>query len=457
MGSSPFNPFKLHQGDARHLRKLLDRLAEPNNPPLTCTITSPPYGAVKNYDHPDQIGWGQPYDEYLVEMRRIFQLVYQYTRLDGSMWLIADTLREDGQRNAGLPTRMEPLPFQLAEEAADAGWILRDSLIWDKQKTLPWSSAKRLRNVFEYVLLFVKSSEYKFYNDRLRDPENLEEWWVKWPERYNPVGKAPTNVWRIPIPQQGSWRGTAAQHDCPLPPDLVKRLILLSTDPGDVVFDPFAGTGVVVAESERLHRRGLGIELNKRYVQSYATIRREIRARGEHDPEQEGPERAMDLHGRIVRLRALKYAKVLWQKLSHEPVQLPQLIVVQTGKIVPDTMADASHPLHVKAIFVYEDSINEDLQAIQLKLKEFVNRAPATKFGIAGEILVVKMSDLPLYLKRGKLFLYERGQTWNSVRQVKARELADLRATSQVSRGQYAYPPIVGDVEVHETPGAKPW
>src|SRR5215471_4472705 len=116
MGSSPSGLFTVHVGDARNLKKVLDWLDEPNGPPLTCTITSPPYGSVKNYGTDDQIGHGQPYDEYLVEMRLIFRTLYQYTRLDGSMWLIADTLRADDQHNADLPNRLEPLPFQLAEE-----------------------------------------------------------------------------------------------------------------------------------------------------------------------------------------------------------------------------------------------------------------------------------------------------------------------------------------------------
>ena len=66
---------------------------------------------------------------------------------------------------------------------------------------------------------------------------------------YNPHGPVPTNVWDIPIPVQGSWKTPAIAHACPLPPDLIERLVFISTDPGDVVFDPFAGTGVVVAEA----------------------------------------------------------------------------------------------------------------------------------------------------------------------------------------------------------------
>ncbi len=153
------------------------------------------------------------------------------------------------------------LPFELAQEAEACGWILRDVIVWEKDKTRPWSSRGRLRNSFEYVLFFVKSSRFKYYVERLREPLALKRWWVRYPERYNPEGKAPSNVWRAAIPVQGSWANTAIQHACPLPPDLVERMLLLSTDLGDVVLDPFAGSGVVVAEAERLRRRGVGVEL----------------------------------------------------------------------------------------------------------------------------------------------------------------------------------------------------
>ena len=159
---------------------------------------------------------------------------------------------------------MEPLPFQIAEELSEIGWTLRDIIVWKKSKTLPWSSRGRLRNAFEYVMLFVKTVEYKYHVDRLREPDQLTQWWVKWPERYNPDGKVPDNVWQFKIPTQGTSGTTTIQHSCPLPPDLVERLIYLSTDPGDVVFDPFGGSGVVLAEAERLGRRPMGLSFPER-------------------------------------------------------------------------------------------------------------------------------------------------------------------------------------------------
>jgi DNA modification methylase len=434
---------------------LLGQLNETKTPSLMCTITSPPYGAMKNYDHPDQIGFGQPYDEYLVEMRRVFRLLHQSTMAEGSMWVIADTLRSDSPRGGGEVARLEPLPFQLADQAADAGWVLREVVIWQKHKTLPWSSGRRLRNVFEYVLLFAKSADYKFRSDRIRETETLEDWWVKWPERYNPNGKVPTNVWDIPIPVQGSWRAPAVQHACPLPPDLIERLVLLSTDPGDIVFDPFAGTGVVVAEAQRLGRRGLGIELNKKYVAAFSkAVLPEVLKRDAPEDADQRAERAQGLRQDIMRLRAIKYPKVLFQELSKDKTAtMPRLLVAQMTPPKADTLTDPSKPISVKTLFVYGDDAAVDLADVTRRLKEIAGRAPATKYGVAGETIACSMSELSLHMKRGsKQYLYDGGRTWTAVRTVKPAEFATLNGV-RVRTGQYPYPPIVANVEVQADPG----
>jgi DNA modification methylase len=424
-----------------------------------CTITSPPYGGMKNYGHEDQIGFGQPYDEYLVEMRRVFRSLYQHTKPEGSLWVVSDTLRNEKERRKDRPAPMEPLPFQLAREAAESGWILRETVIWQKHKTLPWTSGGRLRNAFEYVMLFVKSNKYKFYSDRLRDPENLQEWWVKWPERYNPNGKVPTNVWEIPVPQQGSWGSSKIQHVCPLPPDLVERLLFLSTDPGDVVFDPFAGTGVVVAEANRLGRRGIGIELNRSYVRTFETIVvPDVIARNKRDVVQERMSRAADLRERILRLRAMKYPKTLWMELAKlGTMASPQVIVVLLEKPKPDTLTDPLKPLRLKVLFMYEAIDADATEAVARALKEVASRAPANKFGISAEVLVGTVDELSMHVPaRQPLYLYPRGRTWESAERVRKVDLGTLRPEATQRVGRHRYPPIVGNVEVQETPGLAP-
>ena len=96
MGRIPKEFFTVHAKDVRDLGQLLERYSSIDDPLITCTITSPPYGTMKNYGHPDQIGWGQPYDEYRAEMRRVFRTIYRHTKQDGSMWVIADTYSGPG-------------------------------------------------------------------------------------------------------------------------------------------------------------------------------------------------------------------------------------------------------------------------------------------------------------------------------------------------------------------------
>jgi DNA modification methylase len=447
---APKSFFGVRQGDARQMDVLFSQAFL--TPLVTCTITSPPYGDLKNYGHRDQIGWGQSFDEYLVEMRRVFRSVHRHTKDDGSMWVIADTLRPREQN--GSIWRMEPLPFQLAQEARDAGWMLRDIIIWEKDKTLPWSGRGRLRNGFEYVLLFVKSEKFKFHIDRVRDRVRLEQWWVKWPERYNPLGKVPTNVWRIPIPVQGAWKNTDVEHMCPLPPDLVERLILLSTDPGDVVFDPFAGTGVVVAEAERLKRRGLGIELVERHVRAYTkTTLPEIMERNKKDELAQRLARAKHLQDVIPKLRLVKFPRVLLHRVVSTHPNLPKprmaIALLQRG-FQPGVLIEPYKVIEARVVFAIKET-GPRREQLRQRLTEATQVVPASKFGISGEIDVVGLDEVAKAIRgKGKMFLYTDGHTWMSdgyITPMRIKKLLDAKPEGK-------WPPIVSNVLVQEKPRA---
>ena len=213
------------------------------------------------------------------DMRSVFRALHDWTTDEGSLWLIADTFLDQTKK----PSAMFPLPFELSALAHQAGWTLRDVVIWRKDKTRPWSQRGRLRNVFEYVLFLVKTTNFAYHIDRLRDATDLARWWVRYPERYSPQGKTPDNVWDIPIPVQGSW-GLDLAHACPLPVELVRRILLLSSNPGDIVCDPFAGVGTVVATAEGMGRRGWGLEINQEFRRRYLEhLRPEVLERFAHD------------------------------------------------------------------------------------------------------------------------------------------------------------------------------
>ena len=71
------------------------------------------------------------------------------------------------------------------------------------------------------------------------------------------------------IPTQGSWGNGHMDHFCPLPMEMAKRVVLLSTDIGGVVFDPFAGTGTTVLAAEELGRRWLALDINRKYREMF--------------------------------------------------------------------------------------------------------------------------------------------------------------------------------------------
>lgn len=433
---------KLHQGDARDLARLLSQHSDQKRPLVTTTITSPPYADMKDYGAPDQIGRGQPDDEYRMDLRRVFRTLHEHTRADGSLWLVVDSLRSKAPR--GQPWRLRLLPFELVAEAEQAGWILRDVIIWHKDKTLPWSSRGRLRNEFEYVLYFVRSAEYKHYVDRLREPLVLEEWWVRYPERYNPLGKAPSNVWYVPIPVQGSWANTSIQHACPLPPNLVERMLLLSTDDDDVVIDPFAGSGVVLAEAERLGRRALGVELVQGHIDAFhAVVRPEILQRRGTDELLARLEAGEQLRQRIIELRVLKLPKVLITKaLASCPG------IVPTAAIVTSTLRHTRAGRVKSTVKFFVAGTDADRELYRQAVSVAGSHRPASKFGIDATFEVLDAAQLSSRMRGRALFAYIGGRMHDAAGQCRYADFDDYSKR----RTRTKLPVILSPIEVHEAP-----
>lgn len=376
---------------------------------MTATITSPPYGHLKDYGGAKQIGWAQSYDDYLADCERIFADLFEVTMPNGTLWLVVDTLRREGGSRSW---KMEPLPFQLADRAAESGWILRDVIIWRKDRTLPWSGDGRLRNAFEYVLQLVKTDDFKYEKSRLRTSTTLSEWWVRFPERYHPLGTTPTNVWDIPIPRQGSWAADTPRHSCPLPAELVDRLILLSTDPGDVVLDPFAGTGIVLARARELQRRGIGFDLQAEYARSFEK---------NWPASPEGRSSALEAANQpdttlsIRRLRALKLPRVMVEgirKSADYTGPLPIAALVLANPRPDDDLSDPRRYVEARILFVAKRL--GDRKKLSAALTTALARRPASKFGVDASLDVVGLDEVEDASGRKQLYVYENGKFWHT-------------------------------------------
>lgn len=294
--------------DSRKISETLDKDVQ-----IQTTITSPPYFDMKDYGVEGQVGYGQKYEDYLEDLKSIFKQVFHQTKDDGTLWIIIDTFK----RNHNIV----PLPFDLTAKLQQVGWLLQDIIIWKKDKTVPWSNNGFTQRKFEYILLFSKSPKFKNNKDRIRvyDTRQLKKWWVKYPERYNPRGKALDEIWEYPIPVQGSWGDKYIRHFCPLPKDMVSNMIQISTDEGDIVFDPFAGTGTVLSQSAYMNRQYIGFELNPSYINQFESYLQNTLDSGKCDYakmfENQGQ---TEFEENILNLRALKYGRLLVKKLQEE-------------------------------------------------------------------------------------------------------------------------------------------
>jgi DNA modification methylase len=363
-------------GDARALRELG---LQPDS--VDCIVTSPPYWNLKQYDDDleGEIGHGQTLDLYLDDMRRVLEECIALAKSTGVMWVVIDTLRYPARH--GREFEILPLPTLLADLAQEVGWRFHDVLVWRKNKTLPYSGSGKLRNLVEYILLLTKTREFKHRPYRLAERHQPKaEWLAGWPERYHPLGRNPSNIWEIPIPTQGIWAQSERLHFCPLPADLVRRCIDLTSDPGDVIFDPFAGIGTVPAQAEAMGRTGIGVELNRKFIEVFeARTRQQLLAgweEGARDRKLKREDQAAEA-ALILRLRALKAGKDLMTELERlaqgRPADHPAsrvLSVIVRPDAEPETGIDiiggTCAPLPVTLLVINEasDEQQADLSAI---------------------------------------------------------------------------------------------
>lgn len=182
---------------------------------------------------------------------------------------------ENQTRNVGLPIKnLIGIPWRVAFALQESGWILRSECIWEKRNAMPESATDRPNRNHEHVFMLVKQPKYYFNMDAVRvqsAPATLER------DKYTRItqGKdgqyavahnheTPSNaggrnlrtVWDIPTrPYRGS-------HFAVFPPALPSLCIRAASKPGDIVLDPFGGSGCTAYVAAKLNRRCISIELN---------------------------------------------------------------------------------------------------------------------------------------------------------------------------------------------------
>lgn len=237
---------------------------------VALTVTSPPYWNAIDYDihaidktlyyrtRTYSNGYSD-YADYLSWLERIFTEVLRVTKPGGFAAVVIGTVLLDGV--------LYPLPFDLVSRLTGRGWQFHQDIIWHKctagvkragvtiQKPYPGYYYPNIMN--EYILVFRKPGP-KIFEGRTDEEKAGSE---------IPVNKLFTmdianNIWHIaPVPPG------VIDHPAPFPEEIPYRLILLYSYPGDLVLDPFLGSGQTTKVARWLGRRFVGYDIVAKYVE----------------------------------------------------------------------------------------------------------------------------------------------------------------------------------------------
>ena len=271
--------------------------------PQMC-VTSPPYYGLRDYGGKEQqIGMEQSPEEYIAEMVKVFSSVRDVLAEDGTLWVnIGDTYynyRSDGnypkqtvaKTRQDLPTstpvrgnKLEGykskdligIPWMLAFALRADGWWLRQDIIWHKPNPMPESVRDRCTKSHEYIFLLSKSKNYYYDNEAIKEPVK-QDWGTRNRDngKYHNEGtglqphsgltksydkKNKRSVWSVTNkPYKGA-------HFAVFPPDLIEPCILAGSNEGDVILDPFMGSGTTAMVAKKHNRHYIGCELNRDYA-----------------------------------------------------------------------------------------------------------------------------------------------------------------------------------------------
>lgn len=306
----------------------------------TC-ITSPPYWGLRDYGVDGQIGLEPTPEEYVAKIVGVFEEVRRVLRDDGTLWLnLGDSYaanRGSGAKSVGkkqstnVGANLERLtvpagfkekdligiPWLVAFALRNAGWYLRQDIIWHKPNPMPESVTDRCTKAHEYIFLLSKRGTYYCDMDAIREPvtestvlrlsqdvtsqagSNRAHAGAKTNGPMKAVGKISNRdkfsrtgpVSNHVLPNQSSAQHRPDREDNPpngmrnkrsvwtvatqpfkeahfatFPIKLIEPCILAGSREGDIVLDPFMGSGTVALRSKELGRKHIGSELNPEYI-----------------------------------------------------------------------------------------------------------------------------------------------------------------------------------------------
>lgn len=246
----------LVRGDAREMRSLTPESVH-------LVLTSPPYWTLKKYDEADgQLGHVGDYDEFLSQLAKVWRSCFDLLVPGGRLICVVGDVCLSRRQNEGRHT-VVPLHASIQEICRKIGFDNLAPIIWHKIANAayevsggggflgkPYEPNSVIKNDVEFILMFRKPGGYRKPTAAKRllsviSAENYQSWFQQ--------------IW------MGLTGASTKDHPAPYPTELAERLIRMFSFAGDVVVDPFSGSGTNAIAAARTGRHSIGYEISKKY------------------------------------------------------------------------------------------------------------------------------------------------------------------------------------------------
>jgi site-specific DNA-methyltransferase (adenine-specific) len=219
---------------------------------IDLTVTSPPYDGLRVYN-------GYSFDFDLVASE-----LYRVTKQGGVVvWIIGDSTTKGSESGTS---------FRQALGFKEAGFNLHDTMIWRKSNPMPKFRSKRYFDVFEYMFVLSKGQP-KTFNPLMQSNKRAGELY-DYTAKVKTKGKVRTkktfninderykdNIWECAVAKNDT------DHPAVFPESLIADHIKSWSNEGDIVYDPFIGSGTTALAARSLGRTYIGSEISQEYCQ----------------------------------------------------------------------------------------------------------------------------------------------------------------------------------------------
>ncbi len=234
---------------------------------VTLVVTSPPYWNARDYGNIEQIGFGQSYQQYMISLNKVWEECVRVLQPNGKIAINVQPLPISNKHSGFNRRIIQNIMFDIEKFMRTNDLHLSGMHYWDKStyvNNVSWGSYPKPTNIasntsFEQIFVWVKRGKTRKIEAEVMNKNELKKnEWRHWAVRC---------IWDdiIPVIKISSKGENVFGHPAPFPEDIPYRLIRMHTVEGEIVLDPFLGSGTTLKVCRILHRKGIGYELNSDY------------------------------------------------------------------------------------------------------------------------------------------------------------------------------------------------